>query len=244
MELTDTRRGVADNILKLIGIDGVEELWERLRDPRTIKEETANINLDLPKSTTVERILELFPVPVQTQPKAIVPTQPKAAVSSGPSQVVREKKYEFVDYNTRASGKTAVSFGKEVCGHCKKPGHQESKCFIKHPEQVPFCPHCQIPGHYESTCRFKSRLTTTDSQVDPWARRQKRRTADHENSRIEQLPLGLMLQTVSRDQLDGDSVAVEDARITNLRDVSSYNWIKCSRPTIMIPGKLNSIPEH
>jgi hypothetical protein len=36
--------------------------------------------------------------------------------------------------------------------------------------------------------------------------------------------------------LDGDSVTVEEAKITNLEDVASYNWIKDAKPIIMIPG--------
>ncbi|QDS76971.1 hypothetical protein FKW77_005547 [Venturia effusa] len=152
---------------------------------------------------------------------------------NGPRQEVQKKKFEIVGPNPGSSEKSAASFRKEVCGHCNKPGHQERSCFIKYPEKVPFCTHCQLPGHYDSTCRIKrgsDKTASPNHRPKPW-------TADTETSRVSPLPFGPVLQTISRDQIEGNTIPAGQARIIELQDVSSYNWLKSAKPTIMIPGQ-------
>lgn len=50
-------------------------------------------------------------------------------------------------------------------------------------------------------------------------------------------PLGPVLAKIFCHELDGDDILLSKAKITNVQDVASYNWIKANEPTIMVPGK-------
>jgi hypothetical protein len=49
-------------------------------------------------------------------------------------------------------------------------------------------------------------------------------------------PLGPVLATVLRHQLNENEVPSGNAKITGVEDVASYNWIRANEPTIMVPG--------
>lgn len=50
-------------------------------------------------------------------------------------------------------------------------------------------------------------------------------------------PLGPVLIKILYKDLSGTDVLLSKAKITNVQDVASYNWIKDNEPTIMVPGK-------
>lgn len=65
---------------------------------------------------------------------------------------------------------------------------------------------------------------------------QSRRSAAPETPRSPSPPIGPVLTTICRSELEADQASSSDARITGLEDVASYNWLKANEPTIMTPG--------
>lgn len=189
-----------------------------------LAEESSRIRGSVPPSSSVKSH-PVVAVDIDGQLTSRGPAEHRTPVSLQPLPSIQEL------------GEPTTSLPKNFCAHCNRPGHDESKCWEKYPQNVPFCRHCQLLGHYEFTCRQKDRSSAAGGSVDPWDRRRKRWPKDHEISRLPPRPFGPVLRTISRNQLEDNTVGAEDARITNLEDVSSYNWIKSARPTIMTPGK-------
>lgn len=50
-------------------------------------------------------------------------------------------------------------------------------------------------------------------------------------------PLGPVLTKILHKELDGEVISLSTAKITDVQDVASYNWVKANEPTIMVPGK-------
>jgi hypothetical protein len=50
-------------------------------------------------------------------------------------------------------------------------------------------------------------------------------------------PLGPLLTKILYKELKEDQVRASKAKITDVQDVASYNWIKANEPTIMVPGR-------
>lgn len=50
-------------------------------------------------------------------------------------------------------------------------------------------------------------------------------------------PLGPVLTKILDHELNGDDILLSKAKITNVQDIASYNWIKANEPTIIVPGK-------
>ncbi|KAE9979740.1 hypothetical protein EG327_006903 [Venturia inaequalis] len=49
-------------------------------------------------------------------------------------------------------------------------------------------------------------------------------------------PLGPVLTKILDHELNGDDILLSKAKITNVQDIASYNWIKANEPTIIVPG--------
>lgn len=65
---------------------------------------------------------------------------------------------------------------------------------------------------------------------------QGRRSAAPETPRSPSPPIGPVLTTIRYSELEADQDSSNDARITGLEDVASYNWLRANEPTIMTPG--------
>ena len=63
--------------------------------------------------------------------------------------------------HAKASDKSS---GTLLCSHCKRSGHTDDRCYLKHPHLIPeawfeknwFCRKCKQPSHGSEPCKFRS----------------------------------------------------------------------------------------
>lgn len=63
-----------------------------------------------------------------------------------------------------------------------------------------------------------------------------RRSSAHETPRSPSPPIGSVLTTIRYSELKADQISSSDAKITHVEDVASYNWLRATEPTILVPG--------
>lgn len=99
------------------------------------------------------------------------------------------------------------------CAHCQRYGHTEPWCWNKHSDLKGCCGKCGRPDHVESQCWI----------LHPELKRSKGRPVIRTNGQYH--------------LVDRNLTQKEQVKISNIEEVSSYNWIIGEEPTIVCPGK-------